>query len=76
MSHLLSVLLFLGALSLVVVAIVAAILLIRTVINEKYSTFIESNSIALKQLDELNSKQNFFHVKDCIVSYSYDNEKL
>lgn len=75
MSYLLSVLLFLGAFSLVVVAIVAAILLIRTV-NEKYNTFIESNSVAIKQLAELNSKQNFFHVKDCIVSYSYDNEKL
>lgn len=75
MSHWLLVLLFLGAFSLVVVAIVAAILLIRTV-NEKYNTFIESNSVAIKQLAELNSKQNFFHVKDCIVSYSYDNEKL
>ena len=76
MSYWLSVLLFLGAFSLVVVAIVAAILLIRTVINEKYSTFVEAYSVALKQLGELNSKQNFFHVKDCIVSYSYDNEKL
>lgn len=76
MSHLLSVLLFLGAFSLAVVAIVAAILLIRTVINEKYSTFVEAYSVALKQLGELNSKQNFFHIKDCIVSYSYDNEKL
>ena len=76
MSYWLSVLLFLGAFLLAVVAIVAAILLIRTVINEKYSTFVEAYSVALKQLGELNSKQNFFHVKDCIVSYSYDNEKL
>jgi len=76
MSHWLSVLLFLGAFSLVVVAIVAAILLIRAVINEKYSTFIETYSVALKQLAELNSKQNFFHIKDCMVSYSYDNEKF
>ena len=76
MSHLLSVLLFLGAFLLVVVAIVAAILLIRTVTNEKYNTFIESNSVAIKQLAELNSKQRFFHIHDYVLSYSYDNEKL
>ena len=76
MSHLILVLLFLGAFLLANVAIVAAIMLIRTVTNEKNSTFVEEYSEALKQLGELNSRQIFFHVKDCIMSYSYDNEKL
>ena len=76
MSHLILVLLFLVAFLLANVAIVAAIMLIRTVTNEKYSTFVEEYSVALKQLTNLNSQQRFFRIYDYVLSYSYDNEKL
>ena len=76
MSHLILVLLFLGVFLLANVAIVAAIMLIRTVTNEKYSTFVEAYSVALKQLTNLNSQQRFFRIYDYVLSYSYDNEKL
>ena len=76
MSHLILVLLFLGAFLLANLAIIAAIMLIRTVTNEKYSTFVEAYSVALKQLTNLNSQQRFFRIYDYVLSYSYDKTRV
>ena len=51
-------------------------LLIRNKQNQKYRTFVEYHSIALRKLKEINSKYVFVSVKNHNMTHNYDNEKF
>lgn len=51
----------------------ALIILIKKIITEKYENFIENNSIALKEIKEINKKYHFYSCKDENFNHSYDN---
>lgn len=45
-------------------------------VRNKYRKFVETHSIALKQLKEINNKYSFHAIKNFDMKHSYDNENM
>lgn len=59
---------------LLIVGGIIALAISLSVYNSKYRNFVLQHSDSLKQLEIINDKYHFNHVKHCDLSHSYDNE--
>ncbi|MDY4848814.1 MAG: HNH endonuclease [Bacilli bacterium] len=57
-------------------AIFLGIFIPISVFKKKYRKFVETHSIALKQLKEINNKYSFYAIKNFDMKHSYDNENM
>lgn len=57
-------------------AIFLGIFIPVSVVRNKYRKFVETHSIALKQLKEINNKYFFHAIKNFDMEHSYDNENM
>lgn len=55
--------------------IIFLVLYIRHVVQQKYTDFVNQNSIALKQLLEINQRYVFYPYIDLNQAHTYDNDK-
>ena len=70
---------YVGGVMLVLIAIVSIILLllcIQYAIQQKYTDFVNQNSMALKKLTEINQQYVFYPYVDFDQTHTYDNERL
>lgn len=61
---------------LISLAIFLGIFIPVSVVRNKYRKFVETHSIALKQLKEINNKYSFHAIKHFDMEHSYDNENM
>lgn len=60
----------------VAIIIVFTIIFIRRFLQKKYTDFVLQNSVYLKQLNEINSRYEFYPYISFDQSHTYDNEKF
>lgn len=61
---------------LILPAIFLGIFIPVSVVRNKYRKFVETHSIALKQLKEINNKYSFHAIKNFDMEHFYDNENM
>ena len=60
----------------IAIIIVVTIIFIRRFLQKKYTDFVLRNSLYLKQLNEINSRYEFYPYISFDQSHTYDNEKF
>lgn len=60
----------------IIASLIVVLLLIYLFYNAYYESFVESNSVALKNLREINSRYSFIKIKATNISKSYDNRNF
>lgn len=60
----------------IAIIIVVTIVFIRRFLQKKYTDFVLQNSLYLKQLNEINSRYEFYPYISFDQSHTYDNEKF